>query len=230
MRPEETPSNRARRADRGSSAVELIIVIAILGSLSTLLTSVLMDTLVASAEVQLQSTGSVDASLAVDEVVRRLRAGVVVQGMSTTTLAFQEPVDADGDGDFFDDLGDLELGAEGSAGWTYVFELQLEGTVKESVLGLDVNGDGDANDTFQIGRLVAKVLDAASIEVQTRLLAGGERLLVPSPGDSTLPALFADPSGAGEGVTVSVTRLQTTEKAEADGPRVFRRQRVVTFR
>jgi hypothetical protein len=135
-------------------------------------------------------------------------------------VAFELPIDADGNGSFYDAHDALEWGAvvNGKAvlGARTAFQFATDSTVDEATLGCDLNGDGDRLDRFDVGHL-ERVKPDGSVEPLT-----GATILQPAgnhggdlDGDGVADPLFAvDTAGAKSIVTVDL--FAATKRSERD--------------
>ena len=82
-----------------------------------------------------------------------------------TGFAFRVPVDVDGDGTFFDAAGEVQWGADvrGATRDGYsCFYYEAVGAIAESTRAVDLNGDGDMVDLFDLGRIRMRSWDATT--------------------------------------------------------------------
>ncbi|MEO0651652.1 MAG: hypothetical protein AAFZ65_13330 [Planctomycetota bacterium] len=80
-------------------------------------------------------------------------------------VVFRRPVDPAGNGNYLDQLGNVQWGAnvagsDTTSGWSCLYYLP-EGTAVEATLGADLNNDGDQADTFDLGRIRMRSWDAS---------------------------------------------------------------------
>ncbi len=93
------------------------------------------------------------------------------------SVTFQMPVDPDGDGVLHDGNGIVSWGMSingvDQSGATGTFAYIVDGQIDETILGTDVNGDGDQLDQFDVGHLERTLSDG------TRSMLTGNWVLQP---------------------------------------------------
>lgn len=225
-------SPRVRGAERqlGMSMIELVVAATILGLVMALVASTLVGSVMASAHVHTTTEGSQYTEHAVDSIARHILSGTVFTRVNDITLDVQEPVDVLGDGNVFNELGELQLGAAGELGWRVRYIWVATGIVREADNVVDLNGDGDRIDEFLVGELRRRVLNA-TLQVQEEVVVrGGNVALQPSPTDPDprIPALFTTPFD--NGVAIQLTSIRVLLSGAQRVTRVFTARRVVAQR
>ena len=153
-----------------------------------------------SMDVEVATRGTSTANRALEQITTDLLPSEVLN-FNETSIVFQEPVDGDGDGDYVDVNGNVQLGAEGVEGRAYEYFWVQTGTLSESGLGLDLNDDGDTADNIASGNLIRRVVNSTGTELSRRTILGNGQL-IQSPGSAEIPPLFAMPTTESVEVTV----------------------------
>ncbi len=159
---------RSSRTHRGFSAVEVVISAAILLTVYATIARGFASSGGASqfvgANLQVALTGTVRRIAAELE-----RGELDAQAADGASLAYQFPVDPDGDGSFFDATGavqwGMEVGGADVAGARATVAFVTDQVLDEAALGADVNGDGDQVDRFDRGHLVRSLPDGSSVSL-----------------------------------------------------------------
>lgn len=127
-------------------------------------------------------------------------------------VRFREPVDHDGDGDTTDGNGAAEYGVRVSRtnqllNGALEFHWVRTATVVESATGLDINRDGDTNDSYAAGQMELRHFNSAGTEIAgSRVVLGGTgrvRFLwnhsttSPAPTNRRLDPIFSQPPTTG---------------------------------
>ncbi len=176
----------------GFTLVELVIVLFLTSVLVSMIGVILVTANCLGVDVQVTTTGTALSNRVADTLARQLSSGVDIINSNDTSVVFQEPVDADGDGDVFDAGGNIQWGAEGILGWTYEYVWIERRSVDEHSVGLDLNSDGDSTDEFPAGEIVLRVLDAGGVEQERRTVSGGADVLQSKTDD--IEPIFAMPT------------------------------------
>ncbi len=150
-----------RRA--GFTLLEVMIASAI-GVVMILATYLVFSTSL-SAQSSGEKTGYLEerGRILLDRLVERLRTSNILFVETSSTLVpridFQVPVDPDGNGSVVNvSTGKIDWGSVETTGHVLTgyhrFQFQAQRLIQESVIKQDLNGDGDQNDTFALGRIV----------------------------------------------------------------------------
>ena len=96
--------------------------------------------------------------------------GTVFYRGDGTGFAYRVPVDLLGDGDYFDANGDIVWGARvrgaATASGFSILYFSPGAVVTEAARGLDLNLDGDQDDTFDLGRIRMRTWDGAAPDTE----------------------------------------------------------------
>ena len=115
-------------------------------------------------------TSQQNASRTLELVAESMRSAqmVALNANGDSSVTFQVPVDADGDLDFIDDTLNVEWGARRDdldmtekpaelLGASTMIQFTVTGTFNEATRGVDLNGDNDTVDVFDVGTLTKRV-------------------------------------------------------------------------
>jgi len=214
------------RSRRGSSLIETTIAMAVL---LTILGALLRGALATAGGIDVTAAHiRVQVDAAVDRVVGELEfADLAAPAPDATAIACALPIDPDGDGSVLDAAGAVQWGANvggvPTPGVQVVVRWTFDRVLSEAALALDVNGDGDTLDSFDLGRLERVEADGGVARLTGNWVAqptgarGGD-----IDGDGVADPLFSiDASGASRRAIVDATMLFQA------GPRawLFRRSR-----
>ena len=150
------------KRDAGFSLLEVVIVTAVLAMVVAMIgTSV--TSMATGAASQRRTTLTVrGARIAMERMAESLRSAAVnFTGDGTAEIAFQVPVDSDGNGVLAysaeKTAPDINWGSghvsTGGAGQTKVYRFVKTDVFSESERDIDLNGDGDVADTFNVGHI-----------------------------------------------------------------------------
>jgi prepilin-type N-terminal cleavage/methylation domain-containing protein len=165
------------KRDAGFSLLEVVIVTAVLSMVVVMLgTSV--TSMATGAASQRRTTLTVrGARVAMERMAESLRSAAVnFTGDGTAEIAFQVPVDSDGDGVLAytperaaPDInwGSARGGAE-AVGQTTVYRFVATDVFSESERGIDLNGDGDVADVFNVGHIEEACFETTAAVVPAR--------------------------------------------------------------
>jgi prepilin-type N-terminal cleavage/methylation domain-containing protein len=159
---------RATKRTAGFSITELVVVVAIVSLLSALLTgSMAKSQTFAGVEM---SRGAAEGRFqhTLDQVRGMLAIGRVEDPIeSGTRVRFMTPIDPDGDGVTYDATGAVTwgstVGGVAVAGAARFVAYVVTDLVLEQHLDLDLDGDGDLLDGFEVGRLEEQTPDGTRI-------------------------------------------------------------------
>jgi hypothetical protein len=155
-----------RRRNCGFTLLEAIIAAAIAAAI---LGAAMHDTLYSAVGTEVVRS---NLFVRVDNAIRRIatdfeRGELDLPGAAGDTLAYQLPVDPDGDGSFLDASGAIQWGILDNgvpiAGGKATLRFVADDVLDEEALSVDLNGDGDKKDRFDHGHL-ERVLPDGSIE------------------------------------------------------------------
>ena len=97
-------------------------------------------------------------------ISRELTGDVFFRG-DGTGFAYRVPIDPTGGNDYLDASGEIQWGVSVDGAPTLdgraCFVFEPVATIQEAARGADLNGDGDQNDTFDLGQVRKRVWDAA---------------------------------------------------------------------
>ena len=150
------------KRDAGFSLLEVIIVTAVLAMVVAMIgTSV--TSMATGAASQRRTTLTVrGARIAMERMAESLRSAAVnFTGDGTAEIAFQVPVDSDGDGVLSytpeKTAPDINWGSghvsTGGSGQTKVYRFVKTEVFSEAERDIDLNGDGDVADAFNVGHI-----------------------------------------------------------------------------
>ncbi|MCW8129594.1 MAG: type II secretion system protein [Planctomycetota bacterium] len=152
----------ARRASAGMTMIELIVATVIFSLLIAMAFQISMNTTRSASEKIVQATVEVKAErtlkLVTDELISASSLAPVL-ATNGSSITVQVPHDNDGDGTTVSRNSNfsLELGAVTDAGklanGTVTYTFVRDRTISEASENLDLNLDGDTNDTFDVGYL-----------------------------------------------------------------------------
>lgn len=184
-----------------ATAILTIIIVATLTTMSSMSTSVQIETMVAQTEQK--------GNKALEMMAEALRSANIVglPLVGSGTMRFMVPVDHDGDGDALDGNLDIEWGAQREevdlAGKTVeilaattIFRYIPTGSFSEAGR-IDLNRDGDTADTFDVGRI-------------EKVYEGGTTTAYPGVPAVTYSQIVVE-------IVDSVVRLQGQDVADIDG-------------
>jgi len=148
----------ARKGNRGFGLLELLVATSVLAMIAVagLAGTVRVFRVGSDEMVRANQRGQVTACW------RRVRADLGagrVLGVDPAgdAIVYQVPVDPDGDGDPVNGSGQVDWGAEEGgldvAGATVTLHFRVVRTIAEAAVDQDLNGDGDRDDTFDVGHL-----------------------------------------------------------------------------
>ncbi len=171
------------------------------------------------------------------EAVRRLerefyRARIVeVEAPpAAPAVVYQLPVDPDDDGDFTDASEQIEWGSPEAGndqkGGEIRLEWRFDRLVSEADDGVDLNGDGDAADSFQIGRLVRASAAGQEIPIGPAAVA----TTAPDPGGDLTGDGAPDPPFAFDDTVLTIDLFFLNDDAKRGGPDLVRKTMRVTPR
>lgn len=158
MNPTNSIPHSAHLRVRGFTFVEMMIVTGTLGVLSVMIaTGLQQGQEFARTEMSLTTVDSTFAE-SIDKVRRQIAiARVDPPILDGTRVRIQVPVDHDFDGVLYNSTGDVTFGYAvggvptiGAAAW---YSFVVDEVVTEGALLLDANGDGDQDDSFELGHL-----------------------------------------------------------------------------
>lgn len=201
-----------RKAQRGMTLIEMVFAMAIFAIFFTMMLTFISRLSEGAATEEMISDLDREADRVVFQLASVLRSARIpgdapddwVQDLENdpTTIKFFVPVDADGDGDDLDPNLDVEWGAIredlnsgqylDAAGDRYytVYLFSQTGTYAETTRNLDLNRDGDATDTYRVGRLI-KRYPACSLAAQRDFILTSDIVLLGDfDGDGTEDPLF----------------------------------------
>jgi len=152
----------ASGSTRGFSLLEAAVAVMIMSMVILISLEITMVASTSFTDKVTKSTlevkGERTLKLVVEAVTESAQLGV---GPEFTSITFFVPFDNDGDGTVLtgnsinpDDLGNLEFGAVTQAGagnGTITFQFIPQDVFTEAAENLDLNGDGDLNDVFDVG-------------------------------------------------------------------------------
>lgn len=151
-----------RRMSAGMTMVELIVSTAIFSLLIAMAFQISMNTTRSASEKLLEATIEVKAErtlkMLTDELVSADSLAPIVSS-NGSSVTIQIPMDSDGDGTPLNksDNFSLELGAVTTGGSLYngtiTYQFVSQKTLSEATESLDLNADGDQNDSFEMGYL-----------------------------------------------------------------------------
>jgi hypothetical protein len=152
---------RDRRA-AGFTLIEAIIAAAIAAAILGALMQKTIDSGVGTEVVR------ANLFVRVDNAIRRI-AGDFERGeldppaATGDSLAYQLPIDPDGDGSFLDANGAVQWGIVSGgvplSGGRATLQFVADASVDEALLAVDLNGDGDKKDRFDQGHLERRLPD-----------------------------------------------------------------------
>lgn len=224
----ERPSGEA-----GFTLLEAIIVAVIFSALVVSIYETVTVGQNASTELtgraQFES-GAREASQRLQREFYRARVVAVDAPPAAPAIAYQLPVDADGDGDTTDASEQIEWGSpepgDDQAGTQLRIEWRLDRVVSESDDESDYNGDGDRADTFQVGRLFRVSAGGQELPIGPSALA----VSAPEPGGDLTGDGTPDPLFAWDGSVLAIDMFFLNDDPKRGGPDVFRQTTRVTPR
>lgn len=158
------------RSRRGFSLVELVVVTAVMGVLSVIVTAGLDRTQDFATSEMSRTAATVRSSSALEKMRRELTvARVDAPVASGTRVRFMLPIDVDGDGLVYDKAGEITWGygidgvAQANAAAWYSFV--ADQVITEAQVALDLNRDGDQADTFDVGHIEQQLPDGRNVRL-----------------------------------------------------------------
>ncbi|MHC4248437.1 MAG: PulJ/GspJ family protein [Planctomycetota bacterium] len=150
------------KSDSGFTLLEVVIVTAVLALVVAMLGTSVVSLADGAASQQRSTVALRGARAAVERMAESLRpAAVNFTGDGAAELAFQVPVDAEGNGVLAyaperpspDVNWGSGRGSTGGAGETTVYRFVATDVFSEAEKGVDLNDDGDVADVFDVGHI-----------------------------------------------------------------------------
>jgi hypothetical protein len=188
-----------RRA--GMTVVEMVVAVAIFCSIVATAIHPTIDASAGTEIVRADLFVRVDDALqaVADDIERGDLDPPTAQG---DTLAYQVPIDPDGDGSYLDADGAVQFGMKKNGvsviGQRATFKFVADRVLSEATLKFDLNGDGDLKDKFDQGHLVRVLPDGKTEQIS------GSWILQPNgnhggdlDGDGVADPIFSITTGTG---------------------------------
>jgi hypothetical protein len=212
----------------GFTILEVTVATVVFGFALALIGGALTGSLRSSAEIYVVSEGSQAAEGVSNSIVQRLRGGAVLTSIGATELGYRVPVVVDDERLNFE--GNPFLGGGNILGFSEVYTFVPGGQINETRNQLDINDDGDLGDTFRLGTIERRILDAAGAVVRAEVVSMSGRVIQPLVGevDPAVPAVFEPAPGGG--VLVQITSIHSPVAGPDRTSRLFRGTRRYTPR
>lgn len=222
-------TNSQAKQARGTTLVEMAVIVAVLGLILSMLAGTVGATLAGGADVLLVTTASQEAGESTYAVARELLDGAQVIETAPQAIRLQVPIAVDGA--YVNVYGEVNMGMDGNLDWSLAYKWRATAQISERENDADLNGDGDKTDVFDVGPVERLVLDATGAVQDARPVPGAANVLQPLVlqvgaamvlGDD-LPPLFEGIGDKGIAINMTTARRTTT------GPNT-REYRAVTAR
>jgi len=161
------------KMSKGVTLVELMIVVALLSIVAALSMRIIVAAQRTQTQGEILANLEEKGRLFTDKLQEWIPSALILTISNYhSSLRFQIPVDPDGDGSIINPTsGYIDWGARDANGvdhlnWSYVYKFVPEVTNEEWVIGVDINEDGDLEDTFLEGRIERDILNESGIVQQ----------------------------------------------------------------